>query len=219
MAILREENVCSSDRRDLNRIATLASCILRSGEVIVYPTETVYGLGCDYSSEEGYREILELKGLKREKPLILLIPDVEWLKILSPAAAGVSPVRVLVSMFWPGPLTLVLPAASHLPEHLVGSEEMVSMRMSSDPFVQALLGKYKRPITSTSANPTGKVPATGLSDLRAYFSSHRVPLRLVVDGGERSGPPSTLVKITGSGPVIERKGAIPASRIYEACRT
>ncbi len=219
MTILREENVCSLDRGDLDKITVLASSVLRSGGVIAYPTETVYGFGCDYLSEVGYQKILELKCIEDGKPFILVIPGVDWVQILSPESTRYSLSRELASKFWPGPLTLILPAASHLPEYIIGSQKMVSMRISPDPFVQALMVRYQRPITSTSANPTGKDPATCISDLRSYFSAHRVPVNLAIDDGERSGLPSTLVRITGSDPVVVREGAIPASRIYSACQT
>jgi L-threonylcarbamoyladenylate synthase len=219
MTILREEKVRSSDQGDPDKITVLASSILRSGGVIAYPTETVYGFGCDYLSEEGYQKILELKCIEDGKPFILVIPDVEWVHILSPESTRYPLTRELASKFWPGPLTLILPAASHLPEFIVGSQKMVSMRISPDPFVQALMGRYQRPITSTSANPTGRDPATCISDLKDYFSTHRVTVDLAVDDGERSGFPSTLVRITGSDPVVVREGAIPASQIYSACQT
>jgi len=93
------------------------------------------------------------------------------------------------------------------------------MRVSPDPFVRVLMESYGRPITSTSANPTGCPPATGIPRLIDYFSSTDETIALAIDGGERSGPPSSLVRIVDDEVIVEREGAISSDRIAAACRT
>ncbi len=219
MTILRVENIQLSIGQGAEAVIASAVKALRSGSVIAYPTETVYGLGCDYLNEEGYRAILRLKSLQEPRPWILLIPDESWLDILAHEAVRTSRLKKLISAFWPGPLTLILPAAEDVPVHVVGPERMISMRLSPDPFVRILMDRYKRPITSTSANPTGREPATGMPELIDYFSSSDETIALAIDDGIRSGPPSTLVRIVGDEWIVEREGAISSDRIATACRT
>jgi L-threonylcarbamoyladenylate synthase len=219
MTILREENLCPIDHEGFDQIVDLAVETLQSGEVIAYPTETLYGLGCDYMNVEGYHQILGLKKLKEAKPFILLIPHECWINKLSGDQKVQEMLKPLIDKFWPGPLTVMIESSSRLPRHLVGSGGKISMRLSPDPFVQALLGKYRRPITSTSANPTGKPPASEPSELRTYFSSSGDLIDLAIYGGERSGLPSTLVNVSENGFEVLREGAIPASRILKTCQT
>ena len=213
MTVLRVENIQLCIGKAAEAVTSKAAEALKSGSVIAYPTETVYGLGCDYLSEEGYQAIRRLKALPEARPWILLIPDEGWLELLAPEVVMTSRLKKLVSAFWPGPLTLILPAARDIPEHVVGPEGMISMRISSDPFVRVLLDKYGRPITSTSANPTGRPPATGMPDLIDYFSSSDEMIALAIDDGTRSGPPSTLLRIVDDEWIVEREGAISSDRI------
>jgi len=218
MTILKEVAVKPSGHSGLEAASRLAIDVLRRDGVIAYPTETVYGLGCDFESEIGYRLILGLKGLRRRKPLILLIPDVSWLSVLMSGTEGSPVLQDLIDTFWPGPLTVMGPASSDVPEHLLGEGRTISMRLSSDRFVRFLLRAYRRPITSTSANPTDRNPSTGLADLRACFSDSRHPIGLAVNDGERCGLPSTIVRLKPKGIIVVREGAIPAERIRSACR-
>ncbi len=215
MTVLREESLHSVDPSGLENVVSLAEEALRAGGVIAYPTETVYGLGCDYMSAEGYRAILGLKRLKEAKPFILLIPDEGWMNRLSGDREAIGRLKPVIDAFWPGPLTVMIGASPGLPPHLVGPEGMISMRLSPDPFVKALLARYRRPITSTSANPTGGSPARTLSEIRDHFSSSSEQIHLAVFCGERSGPPSTLLRFSGGRFEVLREGAILASRIEE----
>lgn len=219
MTILRIENYRLSVGVGIDYVASAAAEALRSGSVIAYPTETVYGLGCDYSSEEGYRAIRGLKGLEEPRPWILLIPDESWIDILAPDIERTPRLNRLLAAFWPGPLTLILPAANDVPDHAVGPDRMISMRISPEPFVRVLMERYGRPITSTSANPTRSAPATDAPRLIEYFSSSDETIALAIDDGVRSGPPSTLLRIVEDEWVLVREGAISADRIEAACRT
>ncbi len=182
---------------------------IRSGGVVVYPTETVYGLGADPFNPSAFDRIFSLKGRETEKGLILLIrgrQDLDALVADIPQAA-----EILIEKFWPGPLTLVFPAAPGLPGHLPGSESTIALRVSDAPVARALLHHVAGPITSTSANLSGQPPARSARQA-ADVLGHDVDL--ILDGGESSDPrPSTLVDVSGRSPEILRPGRIGAQGI------
>ena len=147
----------------------------------------------------------------------LLIPDRRWLEALCPPGKLGRFLDILSRAFWPGPLTLLLPAARHLPGHLSGEEGMVAVRISSEPFVQALMETHQRPITSTSANPADRKPATTISELKDYFGTSSEEITLAVDGGIRRGLPSTIARIRDDEVSVLREGSITRQDILAAC--
>jgi len=218
MAIEREKRAFLPDGSTDRRVIESMIRALKVGGVVAYPTETVYGLGCDYMNEDGYRAILKLKQVKSKRPFILLLPNLVWLDELCPIAAGTRTVGALSRKFWPGPLTMILPASNKLPGFLVGIDGTLAVRVSSEPFVSDLLHTYGRPITSTSANTTGRPPASTSADIRLYFGDSKEVVALSVDGGVRSGAPSTVVRIESGRIIIEREGVISSGEILAACR-
>ncbi len=216
VAILREETIESPGGSSLDHVIPLAVQVLLAGEVIAYPTETVYGLGSDYSSERGFRSILGMKKIEGARPFILLIPDTGWIDVLTSGDYNTRLLEKLAEAFWPGPVTLLLPAAENIPEYLAGPGGMISLRMSSTPFVNKLLEVYQRPITSTSANAAGMPPATCLVDLRAYFFSSPFPIGLAIDGGVGGVLPSTIVRIRGDEVRVVREGVVSSEKILTA---
>ena len=187
---------------------------IRTGGVVVYPTETVYGLGADPFNPSSFARIFGLKGREAKKGLILLI---RGRKDLDALVADVSrAAEVLIDAFWPGPLTLVFPASSNLPKHLLGSSSTVALRMSDAAVAGALLHHVGGPITSTSANRSGRPPAR--SALQAADVLGR-DVDLILDGGPSRGPrPSTLVDVSGPGVEILRPGRIRETEIDHVVR-
>lgn len=188
--------------------------ILNQGGVIAYPTETVYGLGCDPFQEEAVKRILTLKERKEDRPFILLIPNREWVSKLtetvSPLAMG------LIERFWPGPLTLVLEASQDVPYWLKQRDNTIAFRISSHPWVQEFLGFYGKPLVSTSANRSGFPPARNAEEVRHYFSQG---IDLVIEG--EILPPSlgsTIVSVKNDRLDILREGDISKEKIYGANR-
>ncbi len=185
---------------------------IRSGGVVVYPTETVYGLGADPFNTSAFARIYELKGREAEKGLILLIRGMQDLDALVadiPQAA-----EILIEEFWPGPLTLVFPAAPGLPGHLPAPSSTIALRMSDAPVASALLHHVGGPITSTSANRSGQPPARNARQAADVLGGR---VDLILDGGESSDPrPSTLVDVSGRNPKILRPGRIPETEIHRA---
>lgn len=138
---------------------------LKQGDIIAYPTEAVYGLGCSPFNQYAVEKILALKQRSKCKGLILLIAD--WSQ-LTPLIAPISDELLdRVRATWPGPVTWIFPKASHIPDWLTGEHDGIAIRMSAHPLAHQLC--MDGPVVSTSANIHGQDPATDLSELRLQF--------------------------------------------------
>jgi L-threonylcarbamoyladenylate synthase len=183
---------------------------LEAAGVVVYPTETVYGLGADARSAAAVARVVALKGRDAGKGLSVLVAglsDARPLLAADPPPAA----RALVAAFWPGPLTLVLPAAAGVVEALRGAAGGVGLRCSTDPVACELLSRFRAPLTSTSANPSGSAPATTVAQARAYFAER---VDAYVDGGaRRDASVSTVVEFSQGRAYLRRTGAIPSSAL------
>jgi len=177
---------------------------IRQGEVIVFPTETFYGLGADALNSAAVEKVVSLKGRDLEHPIAVVIADREMLKEV---VAEVPPAALrLMERFWPGPLTLVLPAKKTLPAPLLNSSGGIGIRISSHPAATRLARELGRPLTATSANPSGKEPARTVEEAIGYFSGH---VEIFLDGGRLGGTKgSTVVEIIGDRLKIIREGEI-----------
>lgn len=197
--------------------ADRAAGVLDAGGIVVHPTETVYGLGGD-GSPRNNRAISRLKGRSVTQPLLLLIPDLESLRDFLPGIEWPEPAEALAGRFWPGPLTLVLPCAN-APEGLAGPDGGVGVRISPHPVVQAVLGRWGRPMTSTSANRSGdRAPRTLDRALLLFEELGSVvagsPPVLGLDAGPTGGDrASTVVALTSKPPRLLRRGPISAAEI------
>jgi L-threonylcarbamoyladenylate synthase len=131
--------------------------LLRTGGVIAYPTEAVYGLGCDPDDEIAVRRILALKRRPAAKGLILIAADFEQLKpyLLPPGDAELDRIRAV----WPGPVTWLLPARPEVPRWLRGDHETLAVRVTAHPLSAELCRAFGKPLVSTSANRAGRPPA------------------------------------------------------------
>lgn len=189
-----------------------ALAALERGETIVFPTETFYGLGADALNAAAVARLVEIKGRDPANPIPLIIAD---RKMLTAIAREVSPVADrLARAFWPGPLTLVLPAKPGLPAPLVNSAGEIGVRISSHPLAARLARELGRPITATSANPAGRAPARAVEEARGYFAGK---IEIYLDGGRLGAPKgSTVVGVVGTAPQLIRDGAIPFAEIEAA---
>lgn len=182
---------------------TEAAAAICAGDIVAFPTETYYGLAVDALDGAALERLFALKGRGAEKTSALLVADLAMFAELCaevPARA-----RELVATYWPGPLTLALPARADLPAAIV-RDGFVAARVSSHSVAQALVVAAGRPITATSANPAGANPARTVAEVDAYFCGTAVHL---LDGGQTpGGPPSTLVRLHGDDIEVLRKGAI-----------
>ncbi|MCJ7680657.1 MAG: L-threonylcarbamoyladenylate synthase [Candidatus Aminicenantes bacterium] len=185
--------------------------ILRTGGVIVYPTDTFYGLGAGCFFGRAVEKIYQLKGREWKKPLSVVIADRE---MLGTVAASVPPgFSHLADEFWPGPLTVILKASRDLPKKLLGGGKSVAVRLPDFPWLRELIRTFGFPLTATSANLSGGEDISRPEDVRRIFEGR---VDLFVDGGPTpGGRPSTVLDLTVSPPVIRREGAVSAQRINE----
>jgi L-threonylcarbamoyladenylate synthase len=178
---------------------------LAAGELVVFPTESVYGLGADARSAAAVDRLVSVRGREPGKPILVLVRDLAMAETL--AADVPSAARRLADEFWPGPLTLVLPARDDLPAPLTAGTGTIGVRVPGHPDAAALVAGLGGPITAPSANPPGAAPPTRLADARAYFGD---AVAVYVDGGELAGGASTVatiendrVRVLRAGPVSE----------------
>ena len=182
---------------------------LLGGAVAAYPTETFYALGAAAFSKRGVERIYRLKGRDASKPLSVIASDLDMVaEIVAPLPAAFA---ALAAEFWPGPLTLVLPAAAALPDFLVGPGRTIAVRIPPLAWLRALVAELAEPLTATSANLAGEKELADPADVAALVTGK---IEWLLAGGRTPGGlPSTIVDITGESPRILREGAIPTASI------
>jgi L-threonylcarbamoyladenylate synthase len=186
--------------------------LLREGHVVAVPTETVYGLAADALRPEAVVKIFEAKERPFFDPLIVHVPDLDWLERVCALDTGLrNRVEALAGAFWPGPLTLVLPRRPEVPDLVTSGLETVAVRMSGHPVFQAILKRLGRPLAAPSANRFGRISPTAASHVLEELGG-RIPL--VVDGGEcRHGIESTIVSLAEGELRVLRAGPITAEEL------
>lgn len=189
-----------------------ASENLRAGGVVAFPTETVYGLGADARNEDAVRRVFAIKGRPTDHPLIVHLAGVsqagEW------AAEMTETARRLMQRFWPGPLTLVLPARIDVPRAVTGGQDSVALRAPNHPMALALLRAFGGGLAAPSANRFGAVSPTEALHVRASLGDS---VDQVLDGGPCSyGLESTIVSLLDGRPQILRPGALPLAALRDA---
>lgn len=189
---------------------TEAAALLRAGQLVAFPTETVYGLGADATNGRAVASVFAAKGRPSFNPLIVHVVDIETAKALAvfPPAA-----RRLAEAFWPGPLTLVLEkrAASPLSELVSAGLDTVALRMPDHPVARALLAATGRPLAAPSANRSGHVSATTAQHVAGDLGDR---VAMILDAGPTAhGIESTVLDATGDTIAMLRPGAVPADVI------
>jgi L-threonylcarbamoyladenylate synthase len=182
---------------------------LLAGAVAAYPTETFYALGAAAFSKHAVDRIFRLKGRDAAKPLSFVVSDMDMVRAM---ASSLPPsFMVLAEEFWPGPLTLVLPSASGLPDHLLGPRRTIAVRIPPCAWLRGLVAELAEPLTATSANLSGEREIADPLEVKSVFNGK---IDLFIDGGlAPGGLPSTIVDLAGGEPRVLREGRIPASRI------
>jgi L-threonylcarbamoyladenylate synthase len=189
---------------------------LRAGELVVFPTETFYAIGADPSQPDALAAIVRVKGRQPEKPIALLASDIvsafQIARAIPPCAS------VLAETFWPGPLTLVLPARPGLNDVLIGPGGGIGVRVSPHPAARALAREIGGLITATSANLSGESPARSVAEARKSLGTQ---ISVYLDGGVlSSNAPSTVIELMEEdGFRIVRPGVIDHHTIAAALRS
>ncbi len=183
--------------------------VLRSGGLVAFPTETVYGLGADASNPAAVARIYAAKGRPASHPVIVHIASAaevpRWARDFPRHA------QRLAAEFWPGPLTLVLPRAAGVPDTVTGGQDTVALRVPSHPVALALLSAFGGAVAAPSANRYGKVSPTRAEHVRAEFGDQ---VECILEGGDcEVGLESTIVSLVDGVPRLLRPGGIPRERI------
>ena len=181
---------------------------LKAGELVVYPTETLYAIGADAFSASALEKLVAAKARDPQRPIALIAADT---RMALSVASEVPPVaRRLADAFWPGPLTIVMPARTGLSPELVGPDG-VGVRVSAHPVARALSSGLGHPITATSANLSGTAPAATLEQARAAFGQK---VKVYLEGGILAGAAgSTVVAVSQAGWRTVRAGVIAEDQI------
>jgi len=193
------------DQVGMDAAAARAAAVIAAGGIVVYPTDTLYGIGVNALDADAVRRAKRLKGRDTKKPFSIMAPSIEaiaWHADLTPVAAE------LAHRFFPGKLTLVLPAKASLPEE-VTLNGAIGVRIPDDVFSRSLAMMSEYPVTATSANLAGaSVPAT-IPEIIRHFGPKIAEIDLFIDDGPRAGDtPSTVVADMGGILRILREGAL-----------
>lgn len=178
--------------------------LLRAGELVAVPTETVYGLAADATNPDAIRAVFRAKGRPADHPLIVHLAAAEqladWVADVPDTAWR------LASAFWPGPLTLVLPAGQNVSPLVTGGQTTIALRVPAHPVMHTILRQVGRGLAAPSANPFGQISATTAAHVRTHLAGK---IAAVVDGGPcEIGIESTIVDLSREHPRILRPGAI-----------
>jgi L-threonylcarbamoyladenylate synthase len=143
---------------------TAAARLIARGEIVAYPTETVYGLGADPFDVAALRRLFEVKGRDAKNPVLLIVSDMEQLREIAGEISDEA--RQCMRRFWPGPLSLLLPKSPRLPEYLTAGHGKIGVRQTADPIAVSLCRAVGHAVTSTSANKSGEPPVRVLAELK-----------------------------------------------------
>ena len=192
------------DEDNTKDILSLAVELLKNGGIIAYSTETFYGLGAKFDSDAALRKIYEIKQRPQDKAMPLIIGERDLLPVI---AVGVSSTAsALMDKFWPGPLTLIIPAGKKISEYITAGTHTVAVRIPGESFALRLAQTAHFPITATSANPSGLPPALDAETVLRYFGDR---IDLIIDAGPTPGGlPSTIVDVSGATMKVLREGVI-----------
>ncbi len=192
-----------------NEAILLGAKLIQDGEVVVFPTETVYGLGADAFNVQAVKKIYEAKGRPSDNPLIVHIYSKDQIPSLVSFISDKA--KVLIDTFMPGPITIIMPKAPTIPKEVTGGLDTVGIRMPSHPIANAFLREAKTPIAAPSANVSTHISPTNAEDVYEDMKG-RVPL--IIQGGKSDvGIESTIVDMTQDIPTILRPGGITQDMI------
>lgn len=174
---------------------------LSAGQSLIFPTETVYGIGCDATNSAAIKYMYQLKNRPNTQPTTIFLPDIATAHLYGVFNATASK---LAEQYWPGPLTLILPLNpnTNLAPDVTGNTNTVGIRIPNDTFILDLLKRFGKPIACTSANKSGHPSPARAADID-------LPGARIIDGDDRCvHPPSTIIDCTSEHPRIIRSGAI-----------
>ncbi|MEZ5163632.1 MAG: L-threonylcarbamoyladenylate synthase [Fimbriimonadaceae bacterium] len=181
-----------------------AARVIREGGVVVMPTETVYGLACHALNEKAVQRVYEIKGRPSDNPLIVHIADASWLPKVAREVSDLA--KKLAAKYWPGPLTMVLPKQTSVPDLTTGGLDTVAVRVPSHPVARRLIEEAGVPVAAPSANLFMALSPTSAQAVDAEIS---LEVPIILDGGPcEVGLESTVIDLTDNPPRILRPGGV-----------
>lgn len=197
---------------EMQAAITQVVALLKAGQPVALPTETVYGLAADALNPEALLRIFQTKERPLFDPLILHLPDKSWLNELTAIpASDAGLVNALIETFWPGPLTIVLPRTSKVPDLVTSGLTTVALRMSAHPVFDSIVKAFGSPLAAPSANRFGRISPTTAEHVSKELDG-RIPL--IVDGGAtQHGLESTVVLLQQGALSILRAGPVSAEQL------
>lgn len=189
---------------DVTAPARVAEAIEKGG-VVAVPTDTVYGLVCDARNEDAIKRMFAMKGRPQEKAFSVFVKDIAMAR----RYAYISDAKTkFLQRVWPGAVIAVFHHKEKLPAALTGGKDTIGIRIPDHPFLSALLDRLDFPLAQTSANISVMPPAKNADEIVGYFKDAVTEPDFIVDAGEFSGAPSTVVDCTGASPLILRSGIV-----------
>ena len=185
--------------------------IIKNGGIVVFPTETVYGIGTNGLNKEAISRLYEVKQRPTSKPISLLVSSIEMVDMVAKDITDME--YKLMDKFFPGPLTIILKKKNIVPDNLTNNTDTVGIRMPDNIIAKKLIEYAKVPIATPSANISGKPSGT---DINYIMENFKDKVDYYIDGGQsKLGIGSTIVKVENGYPLILREGSISKEQIFE----
>jgi len=202
-----------NDQENLENILNRSASALKEGKVLIYPTDTLYGLGANALDPNAISKIFEIKKQDRNKPISVIARDIAMAKKIACIDSKVEQILVRV---WPGPITIILRKKDIVPYALTASSETIGIRIPSGKFINKLMTLIDFPITATSANISGKNDLLNPKDIIKTFSDNEYSPDIFINAGKIINPePSTIVDLTTHTPRIIRIGVVGKDKMLE----
>lgn len=200
----------SKNKIDFDKLKEISQ-IIKNGGIVVFPTETVYGIGTNGLNEEAISRLYEVKQRPTNKPISLLVSSIDMAEMVAKDITDME--YKLMEKFFPGPLTIILKKKNIVPDNLTNNSDTVGIRMPDNIIAKKLIEYANVPIATPSANISGKPSGTNIENIMEDFKDK---VDYYIDGGQsKLGIGSTIVKIENDYPLILREGSISKEQIFE----
>jgi len=187
--------------------------VIKEGGVIVFPTDTVYGLVCDTTSQKAIQKLFQIKKRDLKKPIPVFVKNIEMAKQI--ATISEKQERFLENV-WPGKVTVVLKAKIDFPQGVLGEDKTIGLRIPDYAPLNALFNKINKPLSGTSANLAGEHSCLDINDVVAQFANEKLQPDLIIDAGTLNpSQPSTTVDLTGKELKVLRKGDLKEKELIK----
>ena len=199
--------------RDSEKAIVEAAKIMLAGGTVIFPTDTVYGLGCDATNEQAVKKIFKIKGRKETQPLAIIVRDLAMAKKVAFVDRRL---EKALNIIWPGAITVILWKKYKLPEVLTAKEQTIGLRIPDYKLTQFLAENMGRPYVATSANISGKQATNKISEVLKHFENNFLKPDLILDAGNlKCCEPSTVLDLSKEKPKIVRVGPVNKKKLLE----